>query len=123
MSLTKEEEIELAWEIHLNPYYNKNKLRNRLSEIQNHKCYICGKRTYSPTLDHIIPREDGGKDIEENLAMACEKCNSSRGSFYFKDHIEVISMMTDDLSKIIMKKFSCSDFVKNRIRNKDEIIK
>lgn len=31
------------------------------------------------TVDHIVPKFRGGKDDIENLAIACQSCNSSKG--------------------------------------------
>ena len=30
------------------------------------------------TLDHIVRREDGGDDSEENLRLACRECNQAK---------------------------------------------
>lgn len=34
------------------------------------KCQLCGKRR-SESAHHVVPRGQGGDDIEENLAMLC----------------------------------------------------
>jgi len=31
------------------------------------------------TVEHLQRREDGGKTVKDNLAIACHPCNSSRG--------------------------------------------
>lgn len=73
---------ELAFDI-----ANRIYIRTRLSEAQNWKCCWCGIPTThyrgkknSSTLEHIVPRSMGGTDDIENLAMACSKCNSRRGT-------------------------------------------
>lgn len=33
----------------------------------------------TPTIEHIIPKCDGGSDNIENLNIACFKCNQWRG--------------------------------------------
>jgi hypothetical protein len=40
-------------------------------------CVYCGK-TRSLQIDHVIPRNKGGKDCGENLVLACNKCNASK---------------------------------------------
>lgn len=55
----------------------------------NYVCHLCGKHTLkawdennkaqSPTLDHIIPKSQGGPDTPDNLATACFECNVRRG--------------------------------------------
>jgi 5-methylcytosine-specific restriction endonuclease McrA len=32
------------------------------------------------TLDHLIPRAEGGRTTPENLALACHACNNARGT-------------------------------------------
>lgn len=50
------------------------------------RCYMCNvETTLSPgyrrrTLDHLIPTSRGGTDTLENLRIACQSCNSSRGN-------------------------------------------
>lgn len=62
-------------------------MRTRLSESQNWKCCWCGCKTtderghpHSNTVEHVIPRSEGGSDEWENLAMACQDCNHRRGT-------------------------------------------
>ena len=44
-------------------------------------CQYCGKRfpTSELSLDHVIPRSQGGGNSWENLVCACVKCNSKKG--------------------------------------------
>lgn len=53
-------------------------LRNKIKERDNYTCQICGK--YMPDevglhIDHIVPISKGGKTIEQNLQVLCDKCN------------------------------------------------
>lgn len=32
-----------------------------------------------PTIDHVIPRVDGGSNRAENLVTACRRCNTLKG--------------------------------------------
>ena len=54
------------------------------------RCHLCGKLTdrtkrhphpNAPTIDHLIPRIDGGLDALENVATAHSWCNSYRRQF------------------------------------------
>jgi 5-methylcytosine-specific restriction endonuclease McrA len=40
-----------------------------------HTCQYCGKGTRQLTLDHVIPRYQGGKHTWENVVSACIPCN------------------------------------------------
>ncbi len=60
--------------------------RTKLSEAQNHKCCYCGFRfsnqthtKRSATIEHVVPRSQGGADHPDNYVVACAGCNSSRG--------------------------------------------
>jgi hypothetical protein len=45
-------------------------------------CHLCGKSFANPreaTIDHIIPLARGGSHGEDNLALACQRCNVAKG--------------------------------------------
>lgn len=46
----------------------------------NSKCQYCGRNHSKQTVDHVIPRVRGGKEIWENLVCACTKCNKIKGN-------------------------------------------
>ncbi len=41
-------------------------------------CRYCGSKTRDWTIDHIIPKSQGGKGTWENCCIACYKCNSHK---------------------------------------------
>jgi hypothetical protein len=41
-------------------------------------CVYCGLATYLST-DHLIPRSKGGDDSADNVVLACQTCNTSKG--------------------------------------------
>jgi 5-methylcytosine-specific restriction endonuclease McrA len=53
--------------------------------VRNRADYLC-EYCHSPekisssrfTIDHLQPRSLGGLDTEENLALACNRCNQTR---------------------------------------------
>jgi len=54
--------------------------RNIFARDQN-VCQYCGNRfsTSELSLDHVIPRSQGGGNSWENLVCCCVKCNSKKG--------------------------------------------
>ncbi|MBW4678665.1 MAG: HNH endonuclease [Microcoleus vaginatus WJT46-NPBG5] len=44
-------------------------------------CWWCRKslREAELTLDHLLPKSEGGSNSLENLRLACFRCNNSRG--------------------------------------------
>ena len=59
-----------------------NALSKKLYDIQNHKCFICGKEIdldlNQTNIDHIKPLANGGKDDVSNFAITHEHCNKSK---------------------------------------------
>src|SRR5438132_4466111 len=58
------------------------KQRFRIFVRDKFRCQYCAHR-FQPaelTLDHIIPRSQGGSDDPENLAAACIPCNQRKGN-------------------------------------------
>lgn len=54
--------------------------RNLYARDQN-RCQYCGKRytTTELSLDHVVPRSQGGKTTWDNVVCACLKCNVRKG--------------------------------------------
>lgn len=42
------------------------------------RCFYCGS-SVDLTLDHVLPRIQGGSDEARNLVPACRRCNSAKG--------------------------------------------
>jgi len=42
------------------------------------QCVFCGSLA-DLTTDHLIPRSRGGDDSADNVVLACQPCNASRG--------------------------------------------
>ncbi len=68
--------------------------RCRLSEAQNHRCCWCGRHTtdergrgHSATVEHVVPKAEGGSDDMDNLVMACMRCNNERGRRSAEDYL------------------------------------
>jgi 5-methylcytosine-specific restriction endonuclease McrA len=63
-----------------------NRYRIRFSRLNvflrdDFKCMYCG-HSYSTrelTLDHVVPRSQGGRTDWENILSACAKCNTTKG--------------------------------------------
>jgi hypothetical protein len=59
-------------------------VRARVRDQAQDRCGYCqieGQYVYAPMeIDHITPRTLGGTDDEENLWLACPRCNGFKGS-------------------------------------------
>lgn len=56
------------------------KRRLRVFERDGFKCQACGTQK-NLTIDHILPRSQGGGDNQENLRTFCRSCNINRGNY------------------------------------------
>ena len=57
-------------------------IRNRVLIRDGYECAYCGQ--HATTVDHIVPRVQGGTDDDDNLVAACALCNalkSDRAAF------------------------------------------
>lgn len=76
----------------LSPHQRASIIREYLYCKQHGLCYYCDKETFLPvhgqkkmkhfsaTLDHRVPISKGGKSDFSNLVMACNRCNTLKGS-------------------------------------------
>jgi 5-methylcytosine-specific restriction endonuclease McrA len=54
--------------------------REYLLEKWGRTCAYCGKENVPLQIEHIVPRAKGGSDRIRNLTLACEKCNTAKGT-------------------------------------------
>jgi 5-methylcytosine-specific restriction endonuclease McrA len=59
--------------------------RREIFRRDNYSCQYCGKRAASLTVDHILPRHLGGREIWTNLVTACSSCNHLKGGHTLED--------------------------------------
>jgi 5-methylcytosine-specific restriction endonuclease McrA len=55
-------------------------LRQYLLEKWNRRCAYCGASNVPLQIEHILPRSRGGTDRASNLTLACEPCNTAKGT-------------------------------------------
>ena len=59
-------------------------LRRIVTEEARHRCGHCLSQVdvvgHPMEIDHIIPESKGGKTIQENLWLACRRCNEFKGA-------------------------------------------
>ena len=70
--------IRLRNYIHV-PYSKVVLSRRNIMRRDNFTCMYCGSKN-DLTIDHVLPKSRGGKDVWENLTTACEKCNVKKGN-------------------------------------------
>ncbi len=56
------------------PYHRHTAMSRRaVFARDNHKCGYCGN--HADSIDHVLPRSRGGKNVWENVIAACRACN------------------------------------------------
>jgi 5-methylcytosine-specific restriction endonuclease McrA len=53
--------------------------RKEIFRRDHYICQYCGKALKNPTIDHVIPRHQGGLQKWENVVTACPTCNHKKG--------------------------------------------
>lgn len=53
--------------------------KERIKERDNYKCVICNSREQL-TIDHIIPKSEGGTNDDSNLRTLCKGCNFTKAN-------------------------------------------
>jgi len=54
--------------------------RKNLLIRDQYTCQYCGKKRLPLTIDHVIPKQYGGRDSWENLVVACLPCNNRKAN-------------------------------------------
>jgi 5-methylcytosine-specific restriction endonuclease McrA len=54
--------------------------RKNIIKRDQRRCQYCGRTDMPLTVDHVVPKQIGGKDSWENLVCACVKCNNIKGN-------------------------------------------
>ncbi|TYS51150.1 HNH endonuclease [Bacillus infantis] len=70
-------------------------LRNELLNEQQYLCNICYKdiNASNSEIDHIIPWDYVGDELDNNLQLLCCKCNERKGrSIYFQLNMHLINL-------------------------------
>lgn len=66
-----------------NPRISGIPSRNRILERDHYTCQYCGQRygkqsAHLLTLDHVVPRSQGGRSAYDNLVTCCMSCNQRK---------------------------------------------
>ena len=56
----------------------KHNFRRVIFDYWGDECAYCGE--HADTLDHVVPRHEGGLTTKGNLVSCCRRCNGSKGA-------------------------------------------
>ena len=60
------------------PSEAKKKFKQSIKDEWGNACCYCGSKD-KLSLDHVVPKIKGGKDLRNNLVCACVSCNRDKG--------------------------------------------
>ncbi len=61
------------------PFHQRRLTRLEVFLRDGYRCQYCGRETRELTLDHVVPRSQGGGHSWENVVSACKLCNRKKG--------------------------------------------
>lgn len=65
-------------------------------------CTYCGRPINGKgTLDHLVPRCRGGRNVVENLVLSCGNCNSSKGGRDLEAWLARLDKIRANVAKLI----------------------
>ena len=71
--------IRLGYMVHRpHPHVRLNK--REIFRRDGYRCQYCGRPSAHLTLDHVLPKKNGGRYGWRNLVSACPQCNRHKGS-------------------------------------------
>lgn len=73
MSMSSPIVIRLRYVVKVPYHRNTAMSRRAVFARDNHKCGYCGN--HADSIDHVLPRSRGGKNVWENVIAACRACN------------------------------------------------
>ena len=82
------------------------KKKLRLIERDGKQCFYCGmqaKRLAKLTVDHVVPRSQGGTSELGNLVLACRPCNVRKGGKTIAQWKQELEYMLASIEKISTK--------------------
>ncbi|MDM5187561.1 HNH endonuclease [Bacillus sp. DX4.1] len=65
--------------------YDKCTFRQMILNRDNYTCTYCGR--YGDTIDHVIPKSNGGISSFRNCVCACEECNTKKGTLSPEEYL------------------------------------
>jgi 5-methylcytosine-specific restriction endonuclease McrA len=78
-------------------------VREYLLEKWSRKCAYCGKEHVPLQIEHIVARTNSGSNAVSNLALACESCNTKKGTLpievFLKSKPEVLQRIRSQAKK------------------------
>lgn len=82
-------------------------------------CCFCDATT-NLSLDHVIPKSQGGHNYESNLLTCCERCNKRRQDMHFETFMQRVA--PKDYKKRIIRAQRCLDTPIHTFRREADMV-
>ena len=92
--------------------------RSKLIQRDGKGCHYCGS-SKANTVDHKIPKAQGGSDDLDNLVLACEPCNNKKGAASYEDFCAMIKTIQPDTRPLWKRLFCKNDREANQMLRKE----
>lgn len=66
-------------------FFDRDSFRRLIFKRYDEKCFYCGN--YADTIDHIIPKSQGGLSSFSNCVLACASCNETKDSMALDEYL------------------------------------
>jgi len=79
----------------------KSKTKQRLLVATNFTCTYCGRECepHFLQIDHVLPRNKGGKNRDDNYAVSCSTCNQQKSDLLLDDFIKKYDLNKESIIK------------------------
>ena len=67
------------------PHYAVKFTKKSVFQRDQHRCQYCGLVGKEITIDHIVPKSQGGPTTWTNVVTACKTCNNKKGDRSLQD--------------------------------------
>ncbi len=89
-------------------------------------CQYCLKQSGSLTLEHVVPKSQGGTNRRDNLIVCCYDCNYSRQTMEFTEWCAVVAGLTgqnvgDILDRIRRQLAVSGEFERQGLGSKEQM--
>ena len=89
--------------------------RKNIFKRDQYKCQYCGDCNLLLTLDHVIPKQKGGRDTWKNLVTSCNRCNSKKANSYIDDvGMRLMNEPVKPHYLLYLQKYASSEYTKWR---------
>jgi len=82
--------------------------RQNIHLRDNHRCQYCGSNEHL-TIDHVIPKKDGGGFTWDNVVTACFKCNNKKGDRSLVESGLILQNKPRKPSRSVLYKYASQD--------------